>query len=325
MCVRRPSKPNRRREQCSPLCTWSPRGKAEASPRPVCRAASLTCLARPGDVVEIGQSLAEVASLEVEALQFDLAAAANELQFARQVLDGLKASADAVPGQDLLDAENRVRQAENALVVLRGKWQGLGLDTAAVEQLLASPDKPTVVALPVASPIKGTIVRADVAVGRVIEPAEPLFEVIDLARVRAAIGVLERDSHRVAAGQAVELRLSAFPGEVITGTIRGLDPTLQSGTGLVTAWAEFENPTNRPPKLLPGMTGEARVVLPAETGVRVVPAEAIVDNGVERSVLVEEASTAGELELRRRMVEVVRAAKDRAAIARRTYILAIGS
>jgi cobalt-zinc-cadmium efflux system membrane fusion protein len=254
--------------------------------------------AQPGDIVEAGQPLAHVTSLDVETLYLERQAAATELYFAQQLAETLRASADAVPGQELLDAESRVRQAENAAAVLRANWDGLGLASTS--------NGGTAPPLPVSSPVRGTVVRADVAVGKVVQPAEPLFEVVDLSTVWAAVGVLEKDLHRVAVGQPVELRLTAYPGEVFTGTVRVKDLILEPGTGLNTVWAEFTNAASGPPRLLPGMTGEARILLPTETNVRVVPAAAVVDNGVERFVLVEEAHAGAATELRRRNVEVVR-------------------
>jgi len=262
--------------------------------------------ARPGHVVAAGEVLAEVASPELERLQLELLSADAEVRLSRDVLEGLRGSAGAVPGQDLLDAEGRVRQAENALVVAKAKWRGLGLSNTQVERLLATGGKERVNSFPVVTPIGGTVIHADLSVGRVVEPTEHLFEVVDLSSVWAAIGVLEKDIPRVVTGQTVELELTAYRGEKFVATVRAKELSLEPGTNLNTVWAELENPPGKPARLLPGMTGDARIRLPLERDVRLVPRTALIDDGVERYVLVEEANTAQAMELKRRNVELVR-------------------
>ena len=51
------------------------------------------------------------------------------------------------------------------------------------------------------SPVRGTVVRADVAVGKVVEPAEPLFEVVDLS----VVSYLDSSGIRMLGGMAERL------------------------------------------------------------------------------------------------------------------------
>ena len=187
------------------------------------------------------------------------------------------------------------------------KWRALGLPRAALDNLSAGSAAP---GLPVRSPVSGTVVHSDLAAGKVVEPGEHLFEVVDLSTVWARVGVLEKDIARVAPGMAVEVRLSAFPGEALRGTVDIVGRHLDPGTHLNDVWVEFRNPAGTEPRLLPGMTGQARIELPAATGTKTVPAAALVNDGVDRFVLVEEASAAGRSEFRRRSVEVVREMPD---------------
>lgn len=269
----------------------------------------VTLKARPGDRVGAGQVLAEVQSQESETLQLEVQAARTEATLAEQVYASLKESAGAIPERDILNAEVQLQQAKNALELARVKWLALGLPRDSLEALLAGSPKATPL-LPIVSPVGGTVIHADLSVGKVVEPGEHLFEVIDLSTVWARVGVLEKDIPRVAARQPVEVRLTAYPGEAFRGTVAVVGQFLDPATHLNDVWVEFRNPSGAEPRLLPGMSGEARIELPAATGTKAVPFTALVNDGVDRFVLVEEASAAGVSEYRRKSVVVVRETPD---------------
>jgi cobalt-zinc-cadmium efflux system membrane fusion protein len=264
--------------------------------------------AQPGQVVAAGQVLAEVESVELEALQLELLNARNDVCLSEKLVADLEPSvrAGAVPGQNLLDAETKLRQNRNALAVARAKWAGLGLAGHDLDALLKS-GKSQPRTLPVRTPVRGTVVHADLAVGKVVEPLEHLFEVVDLSTVWVRIDVLEQDLHRVEVGQPVEVRLTAYPGDVFRAAVRVKGLALDPRTHLNAVWAELPNPPGDP-RFLPGMSGEARLLLPGPAAATAVPAGAVVREGAEHYVLVEEAGATGGSEYRRRAVAVGRRA-----------------
>jgi RND family efflux transporter MFP subunit len=213
----------------------------------------------------------------------------------------------------VLEARTKHRQNLNALDVARSKWLSLGLPADTLDALLRE-GKPLLTALTVRSPIGGTVIHADLAVGKVVEPAEHLFEVVDLSTVWVRIGVLEHDLARVAVGQPVELRLTAYPGEVFPAAVQVTDYALDPQTHLGTAWAALPNPAGREPRLLPGMSGEARLLLPGPPPGTAVPAEALLNDGAERYVLVEEAASAGSSQYQKWNVVVGRRSPDRVEV-----------
>jgi RND family efflux transporter MFP subunit len=267
----------------------------------------------PGQTVEAGQILARVASLELENLQLELLSAQTDLQLAEQIVASLRESSGAVAGQVIFDAENKRSQARNAVEVGRAKWRGLGLDEADLTALLREPNL-RVTSYPVRSPLSGTVIHADLNVGKVVDPGEHLFEIIDLSKVWAKIGVLEKDLRRVTTGQEVELRLPAHPGETFRSSVQTVGVALDPQTHLNAVWAEFANPSSREPALLPGMTGQARILIPVGGRTRVVPATALIDDGLAQYVLVEEAKADKQSEYRRKNVVVVRQTADYAEV-----------
>ncbi|MBX9582979.1 MAG: efflux RND transporter periplasmic adaptor subunit [Gemmataceae bacterium] len=270
-------------------------------------------LVAPGQAVRAGDPLAEVQSLDLDTLQLDLLAARNEIRLGEKTVAALKRveAAGSVAGQAVIDAENKLQQDRNALDVARAKWLGLGLPAGRLDELLERGEPLPGLGLPVRSPVSGTVAHAELTVGKVVEPAEHLAEVVDLSTVWVRIGVLEKDLHKVAVGQGVELRLVAYPGEVFRTAVKTLGLYLDPTTHVNAVWAELVNPPGHGPKFVPGMAGQAYLVLPPDKARPSVPAAALQREGFDRFVLVEEASAAGASEYRKKSVAVGRRAGDR--------------
>lgn len=271
--------------------------------------------ARPGERVAAGATLAEIHSAEFENLQLELLNAQNDVRLSQQLLLELERGGVNVAEQTLADAENRQRQHQQALANARSKWFSLGLDDAALERLLSGATAGRMASLPVRSAIAGTIVHADLSVGKIVEPNEHLFEIVDLTTILARIDVLESELGHVATGMKVELRLTSYPQQSIPATVHIAGLYLDPVAHVNALWAELANPPDSEPRFLPGMTGQARIMLPARRGSILLPAAALVDNGVDRYVFVEEAETPEHSQFRRQSVEVLRQSPDEIEIA----------
>lgn len=263
--------------------------------------------ARAGDVVRAGQRLATVESLALEAIQLELLTARAELALADQTFERMRtlSGAQAIAVREQSEARSRLEQARGAVDVAAMKLRVLEVPEEVVSALLADADRPLIRAVDILSPIDGTIMHVDVTVGDVVTEGEHLFEVIDLTEVWARISVLERDVNTVAIGQTVELSVPAWPDEVITTTIHTTGMMLDPITKLGTAWATVTNAADATPRLLPGMTAQARIVSATGATRIAVPATALVSNGIDRFVLLEEAATARGHEYRKQNVVVV--------------------
>ncbi|MEX2286231.1 MAG: efflux RND transporter periplasmic adaptor subunit [Planctomycetaceae bacterium] len=241
---------------------------------------------RPGDSVEAGQVLAELDSLDLHSLRMEYQKARNDLDLSRKILEGLEPAANsgAVAGQRLIEAQLTHQQNLNTLQVLQAKAAALEV----AENQLDDESRP--LHLPVISPIRGIVVHADLAVGKFVEPTEHLMDIVDLSTVWVKIGVLERDWHRVATGQSVRLTLSGLPGEVFETEVDKLSLMLDPLTHQGVAWAELRNSGNAP-RLRPGMNGQAEILWTNRKPVLTVPHQAVLSDGAERYVLVEESAT----------------------------------
>jgi cobalt-zinc-cadmium efflux system membrane fusion protein len=244
--------------------------------------------AQPGQVVRQGQVLAEVESLELETLFGELRTARQELRLASEALQDVEAASSrgSVSDQTLLTAQARRQELLDAEDIARRKLLGLELPESALE-----PDSRRPHTLPVLSPLDGTVIHADVQVGQVLAPTDHLFEIVDLSRVWVQVAVLEKDLPRIEVGQSLELRRRSqdMPAEPWSGTVQvagvALDPQTLQGQ----VWGELVNPPGRPPRWLPGMAGQAEIVLPARAKTMTVPASALVATGADRYVFVQQA------------------------------------
>lgn len=272
---------------------------------------------KPGEYVRAGDPLAEVRSLEHENLQLELLNAQTAWSLSRKLTSQRErlAREGALAGRDALEAEANHRENANAVKVARLKLSSLGWSEAELERLVAQGGSAESRPLVIASPISGVVVHTDLTVGRVIEPNEHLFEIVDLTTLWVRLSVLEKDLFDIAAGQAVALTLSSYPGKTFPCRVQVTSQALEPTSRLGTAWGELTNPPGREPIFLPGMTGQARVVVSSPGKRASVPSLAIVGEGAERFVLVEEEATAKGSLFRRRNV-VVESARGRQAFLR---------
>lgn len=261
---------------------------------------------RAGDVVAAGQRLATLESLSLETIQLELLTARAEHELAARSFERIKALAEAQAAaiRDRSEARSRLEQTQGAVDVAAAKLRSIDVPEDVVAALLADADRPLTSTVEILSPIAGTIMHVDVTVGDVVPANEHLAEVVDLSEVWAEISILERDVNAVTVGQKVELTLPAWPNERLTSTIHTTGMMLDPETKLGTAWTAVANPADRPARFLPGMTGQAQIVSGTSVELAAVPAEALVTNGIEKFLLLEEAATERGYEYRKQNVVV---------------------
>jgi RND family efflux transporter MFP subunit len=270
----------------------------------------------PGQTVRADDVVAEVQSLELDTLQQNLLTARTEVALNEKIVGELRslAGVGSVAGQTLIDAEAKLAQSVNTLTLARTKWHALGLPEAALDALLKDGSPVPSLALPVRAPVGGTVIHAELTVGRVVESTDHVAEVVDLSSVWVKVGILEKDIYRVKLGTPIEVRLIAYPGEVFPTTVTAVAPYLDPVTHVAAVWAELKNPAGKEPKFIPGMAGQADVILSADRSRPTVPVSAVAREGVDRFVLVEEANAAGASEYRRKPVALGRRANGRVEI-----------
>ncbi|HUY90542.1 MAG TPA: efflux RND transporter periplasmic adaptor subunit [Pirellulales bacterium] len=260
---------------------------------------------KPGQEVKAGQVLAEIESLELESLQSEFVNAHNDARLSTKVLEQAETldAEQVIARRDLYESRTKHHENADAETITRNKLLTAGLSDDDVDSLAAdSPRK--LMSLPVRSPIAGAVIHADLAVGKVVESSEHLFEIVDLSKMWVRIGVLERDIHRIEVGQKVRLKLTAYPDKAFESTVKVKTPYIDPETHLGVVWADLENPAGQEPIFLPGLYGQAEIVISAPKKMLAVPATALFGDQAGRYVLVEEAANSRAFEYRKRDVAV---------------------
>lgn len=81
-------------------------------------------------------------------------------------------------------------------------------------------------ALPIHSPITGTVIKKEALAGAHVEPGQELYTIADLSRVWILADIYEYELSFVKAGQQAAVTLSYDPSTVLTGHVSFIYPTL---------------------------------------------------------------------------------------------------
>jgi membrane fusion protein (multidrug efflux system) len=151
----------------------------------------------------------------------------------------------------------------------------------------------------VTAPFSGWLGIRQVDLGEYLQPGTAIVPLEALTPIHADFALPERHLDQISVGQAVEIEVQAFPGEVFTGRITALNPGIDPGTRSLQIRATLENEQAR---LRPGMFAEVRTVLPPRPTVLTLPQTAITYNPYGNSVFVIQQGESG-LHVQRRQIE----------------------
>lgn len=134
------------------------------------------------------------------------------------------------------------------------------------------------------SPVNGIVTEKKAIQGMRFMPGEALFQIADISSVWVQADVFEQDIAAVNIGQPAKIRINAYPGEVFTGRIAYVYPTLNAATRTVPVRIELANPKGR---LKPAMFAEVEIPVAGATQVVTVPNSAVIDSGSKQVVIVQ--------------------------------------
>jgi len=197
----------------------------------------------PGDVIAAGAPLADVLYPEWLAAQREYLA--------------VRATGDAV-----------LAQAARARLTL------LGMPPALVDRVEASGQAQAVTTI--VAPRGGLIAELMVREGMTVAAGATLARINGLGRVWVEAALPEAQAATVRAGQRVELRPAAFPGELLRGRVAAVLPEASRDTRTLRVRIEMPNPGGR---LRAGMFAQVRLLGDAGAEVLTVPAEAVIRTG----------------------------------------------
>ena len=215
-----------------------------------------------GQPVGRGQPLFEVYSPELVSAQREYAIAAR----------GLGAGVDG----DTKAAMGQV--AEAALVRLRN-WD---ISEEQVKALAAGGEGKRT--LTFRSPVSGVVTEKKAVQGMRFGPGDVLYQVADLSAVWVIAEVPEQDIGAVTMGAKAQVKITAYPDKVFTGTIAYVYPTLKAETRTVPVRIELANPGGL---LKPAMYAQVDLPAAGRGPVLAVPLSAVIDSGTRQVVVVQ--------------------------------------
>jgi membrane fusion protein (multidrug efflux system) len=151
----------------------------------------------------------------------------------------------------------------------------------------------------ITAPFSGWLGIRQVDLGEYLQPGTAIVPLEALAPIHVDFALPERHLAQISVGQAVEIEVQAFPGEIFTGRVSALNPGIDPGTRSLQIRATLENPQAR---LRPGMFAEVRTVLPQRPSVLTLPQTAITYNPYGDSVFVIQEGGSGP-RVQRRQIE----------------------
>ncbi|MBS3935292.1 MAG: efflux RND transporter periplasmic adaptor subunit [Sulfuritalea sp.] len=217
-----------------------------------------------GQAVGRGQPLFEVYSPE-------LVSAQREYQVAAR---GVTALAGAGP-----EAQAGMRRVAESALARLANWD---ISAEQIERLTSGGEPQRT--LTFRSPAAGVILERKALQGMRFMPGETLYEIGDLSNVWVIVDVFERDIAAVKVGQAVAVRIDAWPDRTLAGKVSYLYPTLNVETRTTPVRIELANPKG---ELRPGMYAQAEVNVGAGGTALAIPLSAVIEGGVTQRVLVQ--------------------------------------
>ena len=230
-----------------------------------------------GDTVKSGAALATLEAAEFVQAQNDLQVAAAQVKLARINEARKHALFDAKGGslQDWQQAQTDLSAAETALNSVRNRLRIFGRSPAQIAKLETTQAMSPVATL--TAPIAGVVVERQVGPGQYVQSGgAPIFTIADPTKVWLLANVRESDAALVKVGQAVEVRVLAYPQRIFSARVTRVSAVVDSVTHRLPVRAELDN---RDAALKPEMFATFRILTSGATQSPAVPQTAVIYEG----------------------------------------------
>ena len=197
-----------------------------------------------GDDVKKGQTLFTIDSPDLLSAESTLIAASGVLELTTRNLARLKDlyTTRAVSQSDLDQAISDQQTAEGNLRAGRDAVRIFCMTDAEIVHIIA--DRKADPTLVVRSPIDGRVTARNAAPGLYVQPgsAPAPYTVADFNTMWMLANVTENDSPAFRVGQAVQVKINAFPGELFDGMVTTIGSSVDPNTRRVLVRSEIKDP-----------------------------------------------------------------------------------
>jgi len=231
-----------------------------------------------GDDVVKGEKLYTIESPDLIAAESTLIAAAGVLDLDNQVLERARKlyETQGVAQKELQQAISDQQTAEGALKAARHAVTIFGKTEAEIDRMIA--DRRIDRVMVVNSPINGRVTARNGAPGLLAQPGSPPapYTIADISTMWMVANVIETDSPLFRLGQAVKVKLAAFPDRLFEGKITTVGASLDPNTHRLMVRSEVRDPRH---ELRPGMLATFAISTAGPMEALAVPAAAVVREG----------------------------------------------
>jgi Cu(I)/Ag(I) efflux system membrane fusion protein len=139
------------------------------------------------------------------------------------------------------------------------------------------------------APRSGVVTDLAVRDGAMVTPGMTLMRIVSLGDVWVYAEIPEAAAAAIAVGANAEIRLPAYPEQMLRGRVSALLPQVNVASRTLRARIELANPTGL---LRPGMLVNVALMASREQDAIVVPQEAVIATGKRSVVIVRERTAA---------------------------------
>lgn len=247
----------------------------------------ISLAATVGQYVKQGQPLALVSSTALSEGQLAFLRALTQEQVARRGVERAQIllKAEVIGAAELQRREAEWADAQAGHDAARDQLVLLGMPPESIARL--EKDRKLDSTARILATLGGTILKREVTVGQIVQPADSLFEVADLASVWLVADVPSSDAANLAVGQRVEAIVGSPPFLRTTGRLDYVSSTVEQETRTVRVRMSLANSAGRlRPAMLAAMTLFGRTErLPC------VPLSAVVREDDQEHVFVQSATS----------------------------------
>lgn len=195
-----------------------------------------------GQSVRSGAVLATLHSTSLSDAQMQLIKAESQQGLASTSVRRAEqlVEADVIGRAELERRRAEQVQAATEVSSYRTQLRGLGMSDGQIRQL--ENNRHLSADYPIISPRSGIVLKREVTVGQVVQPADPAFTIADLSSVWIVADVPEQDAGSLKAGLPVTVTLPALPREKITGHLSYVSPIVDPLTRTVAVRMDMPNP-----------------------------------------------------------------------------------
>lgn len=201
----------------------------------------LRMLAFEGEYVRAGSVLAVLHSTDLSQTQLALVKAHSQqaLDEAAEHRAEQLVAADVIGRAELERRRAESLQANAEAASYRTELHGLGMGERQIHQLETTSHLNA--EYPIVAPRSGILLKREITVGQVVQPADPAFTIADLSTVWVEADVPEEEASALQKGMEVSVHLPALPGSQLHGTLAYVAPVVDPVTRTVRVRMDVAN------------------------------------------------------------------------------------